>query len=69
MSRLSSRIAALEAALTPKGRIFLMWDNQDPNGPPLKERIAAFKIKRGVGPHDTVHTVSFLGPDDPEPAL
>lgn len=25
MSRLSSRIAALEAALTPKGRIFLMY--------------------------------------------
>ena len=72
MSRLTSRIAALEAAIAPKRRVFLMWDegwNPDFDGPPLEDRLAAFEIDRGVAPHDTVHIVSFLRHDDPEPQL
>jgi hypothetical protein len=62
-----------EAALTPKGREFLMWDeactHEHYTGPSLDERLATFKIEQGVGPHDWVSVFRWRRHDEPEPEL
>jgi hypothetical protein len=50
-SRLHACIEALEQALLPKGKLFVMaWHEGDE--PSLAESEAAFRAENGVGPHD-----------------
>jgi hypothetical protein len=63
LARLNDRLKQLEAKLAPKGRHFVFThfvDDKGPDAPSRDEQLAAFKAERGVGPNDTVHTVSFI---------
>jgi hypothetical protein len=59
------RLSALEAALRPAGRVFVVWDDGDGT---IDEKIAAFRAENDVQPRDVIHTISFLWDRDPEPA-
>jgi hypothetical protein len=63
---LSRRLSALEAALRPAGRVFVVWDDGDGT---IDEKVAAFRAENNVQPPDVIHTIGFLRADDPEPAL
>jgi hypothetical protein len=56
--RMRQRLARLEQAITPKGRVFVFFRAETsppgPGLPPYAEQLAAFKTKNDVGPHDTV---------------
>jgi hypothetical protein len=55
-SRIRDRIEQLEAQLTPQGRIFIFYPDDDL---PHAEQLAAFKTTNGVGLRDTLVTVVF----------
>jgi len=59
------RLEELEAALLPKGRLFVM--DVDIDDPDYEAKVAAFKIEHGVKPSDRCITVRFLNDHDPEP--
>ncbi len=50
-----------------------MWDescmHENYTGPSLDERLAAFRIEHGAGPHDRVSVPRWLRQDEPEPEL
>jgi hypothetical protein len=58
-SRLRDRLEHLEAQLAPQRRIFVFFSSEEPGLPPYAEQIAAFKVEKGVGPHDILCEVSF----------
>jgi hypothetical protein len=64
---LQRRLKDLEAALLPKGRLFVM--DVDIDDPDYAAKVAAFKIEHGVKPSDRCVTVRFLNDDDAEPAV
>ena len=64
---LRRRIEELEAALLPKGRLFVM--DVDIDVPDYEAKAAAFKIEHGVRPSDSCITVRFLRDDEPEPVV
>ena len=61
-SRLLARLEALEAALLPKGRLFVFADfGGDPAS--CEERLASFRAEKGVGPGDELHSVRITFTD------
>lgn len=69
MSRLRDRLKRLEDQLTPRGRIFVFLTVEEPDIPPYAEQLAAFKAEKGVGPHDTLHTMILTSSDHPQGQL
>jgi hypothetical protein len=57
-SRLNDRLKHLEAKILPKGRVLVFFSFDEPD-PSYDERLAALKAEKGVGPSDTVATVTF----------
>jgi hypothetical protein len=64
---LQRRLEELEAALLPKGRLFVM--DVDIDDLYYEAKVAAFKIEHGVKPSDRCITVGFLNDDEPEPKV
>jgi hypothetical protein len=58
-SRIRDRIKRLEGQIMPQARVFVMFRIEDPDLPPYAEPLAAFKAEKGVGPHNTLVTVTF----------
>ena len=58
LARLNDRLKHLEAKLVPKGRhlVFVHFDGE-PDAPSRDDRLAAFKVERGVTPSDLVQEV------------
>jgi hypothetical protein len=62
-TRILDRLKILEARITPKGRAFTFFnlvDRDETDAPSYAERLEAFKIEHGIGPADTLHTVTYV---------
>jgi hypothetical protein len=57
-TRLNDRLKQLEAKFQPKGRHLVFVHFEEPDAPSRDERLAAFKVERGVTPSDIIHTVT-----------
>jgi hypothetical protein len=62
--RMRQRVARLEQAIVPKGRVLaFVWDGTSPLGS-YAEQLAAFKARNDVGPRDTlIEVVITFGAD------
>jgi hypothetical protein len=58
-SRLNDRLKHLEDRIMPQGRIFVFFKDET-SALGSDEQLEQFKAEKGIGPNDTVHTVSFI---------